>query len=315
MESGGNLVEVISQAVARKHIVEALYVSAVMVLLYDWLLVLPREIKYIWRASWNYTKVLYLFARYIPFVSTALLFRNQFALDPTPDSCRKTLESSCWISVIGINMTEIILAIRTYAVWNKDRRVGIGLALLLGLCQIPNAIIAEKFVRDINFIQNPFPEIYRGCVASRATKLIFVSWVIFIVMEGVVLVLMIISAVKTYRKHTSNFLNVIYVDGIRFYVYIFCVTLANILITVLLPIDFIGVGSSIEIVLHSNLACRLVVGLREASRSSEWRSDALELSGLPPNQNTVMFAHTNPPTNSSGTAWVDLEAQVEPSKR
>lgn len=33
-------------------------------------------------------------------------------------------------------------------------------------------------------VQNPFPEIYRGCMATRATKLIFVNWVIFIVMEG-----------------------------------------------------------------------------------------------------------------------------------
>lgn len=43
----------------------------------------------------------------------------------------------------------VVLAVRTYAVWNKDKRVGIGLVLLLGLCQIPNAMIAERFIRGI----------------------------------------------------------------------------------------------------------------------------------------------------------------------
>lgn len=40
----------------------------------------PQEVKYIWRASWNYTKVLYLFARYIPFACLSLLIRSKFCL-------------------------------------------------------------------------------------------------------------------------------------------------------------------------------------------------------------------------------------------
>jgi len=60
----------------------------------------------------------------------------------------------------------------------------------------------EKFVREIDCeyrldssfclqvlkplvdIQNPFPEIYLGCVALSATRLIVVNWLLFIVMEG-----------------------------------------------------------------------------------------------------------------------------------
>jgi len=44
----------------------------------------------------------------------------------------------------------VILAIRTYAVWNKDKRVGIGLALLWVAVQIPNGILAEKFLDEID---------------------------------------------------------------------------------------------------------------------------------------------------------------------
>ena len=103
----------------------------------------------------------------------------------------------------------VVLAVRTYAVWNKDKRVGIGLALLLGLCQIPNGIIAERFIQGLDcgyyfdffpflcaafmladakspllVIPNPYPEIYRGCVALGGTNLIFVNWAVFAVVEG-----------------------------------------------------------------------------------------------------------------------------------
>jgi hypothetical protein len=99
----------------------------------------------------------------------------------------------------------------------------------------------------------------------------------------------------------------IFYAGIRFYLYMFCVTFANVLVTLLLPIDFVGVGSSIEIVIHSNLACRLMVGLREAAHSSGPRSEVFELSGLPDSDDTVVFASTIRRRLSGESSWVDLE--------
>ena len=64
---------------------------------------------------------------------------------------------------------------------------------------------------------------------------------------------------------------------------------------------------SIEIVLHSNLACRLVVGIREAGKSSVQRTDAFELSDMP-TDDTVVFARVNRRVPSDESSWVDLEA-------
>ena len=44
---------------------------------YDRLLILPREAKHIWNASWNWTKVLYFLTRYIPFVTVASMLRSE----------------------------------------------------------------------------------------------------------------------------------------------------------------------------------------------------------------------------------------------
>jgi len=43
---------------------------------YDWLLTLPREVKYIWRARWNWSKALYLLTRYTPFANHLLGFQS-----------------------------------------------------------------------------------------------------------------------------------------------------------------------------------------------------------------------------------------------
>lgn len=136
----------------------------------------------------------------IPISAVRLTFTDsfpldQFALNPTPDSCRKVLQASCCrfpitspilpihltflVSVRGrgfwdrlhgkyvrqegsqttpnqtavliyLSTVAVILAIRTYAVWNRDKRVGFGIALLLAACQIPNGIFAERFLRSID---------------------------------------------------------------------------------------------------------------------------------------------------------------------
>ena len=44
---------------------------------YDWLLILPQEVEYIWRAPWNWSKVLYLLTRYISFAPLALGMRSE----------------------------------------------------------------------------------------------------------------------------------------------------------------------------------------------------------------------------------------------
>ena len=43
-----------------------------------------------------------------------------------------------------------VLMVRTYAVWKRDNRVGIGLALLFVLCQTAMGVIMEKWVSVAN---------------------------------------------------------------------------------------------------------------------------------------------------------------------
>jgi len=110
---------------------------------------------------------------------------------------------------LGLPFATVVLALRTYAVWGKDKRIGVGLALLLALSQIPNVIVLNRFIEGIGceyhvaslffphsttvparsksfllVVQNQYPELYRGCAFTKSTRLIFADWVIIAIVEG-----------------------------------------------------------------------------------------------------------------------------------
>lgn len=49
----------------------------------------------------------------------------------------------------------------------------VSVVTLLAITEIPLLVI-----------QNPYPEIYRGCIAIRATKIIYANWVMFTIVDG-----------------------------------------------------------------------------------------------------------------------------------
>jgi len=113
-------------------------------------------------------------------------------------------------SVIHLSVVAVVLIVRTYAVWNRDKRIGIGLALLFILCQTATGIITGKWIGAANCgccvasllfsimclrlrvlaelfllaVWNPYPEVYLGCIYNRGTRLVFANWVILSIEEG-----------------------------------------------------------------------------------------------------------------------------------
>jgi hypothetical protein len=49
-------------------------VACLSVLVYDYAIMMDREVEYIWKSDWNWVKVVYLAQRYIPFIEMFLYF-------------------------------------------------------------------------------------------------------------------------------------------------------------------------------------------------------------------------------------------------
>ncbi len=110
------------------------------VLIYDILLLFPTEINYVWLPRPLHPRLLlFAFNRYSPLVDTALTI-NWILQTATPALCHRFYSIVSPFVLIGIFTSQVILMIRTYAIWDRSRAIfwcfiGTGI-----LCFIPGVV-------------------------------------------------------------------------------------------------------------------------------------------------------------------------------
>jgi len=193
------------------------YVAAIALLIYDYLLTIYAEITLVWYSPWTYTKVLFLLTRYLPMANAYFILYDQLFLNTSADLCPKTFIVNIWLLTFGIISAEIILMVRTWAVWNRDRRIGLILVINLVGGVISSTVGAGLFMDSVTSLPSPYPG-FRGCFFSGTVKYLVQSIMTLVVMDAVVLILMMISAYRSYKCGNSPELsNVIHRDAILFY--------------------------------------------------------------------------------------------------
>ncbi|KAF9070510.1 hypothetical protein BDP27DRAFT_1510470 [Rhodocollybia butyracea] len=219
-------------------------VSSAVLFLYDWMLLLPVELEVVWSEKLQPSNVLYIIQRYMPFVDTiGLLFAVDFVQPIEPNTCRILYNTSAWMYLIGIALTEVVLTMRTCALWGKDIKLTIGLAIFFVACWILDAYIVHLFLDSQAYIPSPILRI--GCVIVGGKPILSVGWVIVMVYEAMILTLTLIPGVAffpasyTFRSGSwSALTTVVYRDGITYYLLLFGLSLANLLTVLLLPVSF-----------------------------------------------------------------------------
>jgi len=250
------------RAQEQRHIVDIVYVASAVILLYDLILTLHLEISLVWFSRWNYTKVLYLLTRYIPFAANALIIYSHLTPSPSSTICAGGFHAAGWLYLVGLDLAEVILAIRTWACWGRNKWVGIGLAVWTLLYQVPAVIFMYKFLASLQF-ESP---VLNNCFVVGSNRLLWGNWLVFLLGEGVTLVLMVIFAYRTSREgNNTPLVKLIYRDGLIFYVYLFCVTSINIALTLTLDNAFVALVSPVQSAIHSVLTTRIVLNIREAA--------------------------------------------------
>ncbi|KAJ4464095.1 hypothetical protein C8J55DRAFT_553103 [Lentinula edodes] len=260
--------------------------SSIVMFLYDWMLMLPAEIEFVWTASLRRPlNVLYIIQRYMPFVDTvAILFVVSFVQPIDSEACRILYNISGWMYITGIALTDVLLTARTWALWGKDIRLTIGLPVFFLCCWVPNFYIIHRFLRSQTFLPSPLPQEI-GCVILGGQPVLYLCWVLLTIYEAVILILMLIPGFRDFR--TGGWLTrVVYRDGIAYYIIIFIWSVVNVVAILLLPVNnfntllllcrskhlrltqhvFENLFSSYQRVMHTVLTSRAVLHMRSKSR-------------------------------------------------
>jgi len=251
------------QYLSQRQILNYSFLSSTALFIYDYILTLHIEIKFIWFSPWTYTKVLYLLIRYLTFIDTMLYTVEQTFLNVPIEVCRVIYPMSTWFMAVQIFLAEGVLCIRTWAIWRRNKVIGIVLTIVMATFLVVQSILVNRYVKSMEYPPIPYSQ-FRGCFVKKAPSDLWANFVLITIVDIIVLVPMVVSAWRSYQGGASSGLsNIVHRDGILFYIYLLCFSVVNLTITIAWPIDISPVLTSLQNTLYAVLTTRIVLNIRE----------------------------------------------------
>ncbi|KIJ23199.1 hypothetical protein M422DRAFT_39734, partial [Sphaerobolus stellatus SS14] len=150
----------------------------------------------------------------------------------SPHTCTLLYQISGWFIVWGGCLAEIILMYRTWAIWGGDKRIGYGLCIFFVVVVTPLIYFTHLGLPAISIAPVSFLTSQRltSCLVTEDRGVtILADYVIATFFETVILVLTFIKGLGHYRASSSSLVTTMYKDGYLYYVYLFILSLANVL--------------------------------------------------------------------------------------
>ncbi|TFY65696.1 hypothetical protein EVG20_g5397 [Dentipellis fragilis] len=189
--------------------------AASTLLIYDHLITLPNEENIIWGSRWTIAKVVFILDRYSAFVSVGLCVYADLVSNISTATCHALYIVNAWTLVLGFTVSEAILVIRTYAIWEEKKIVGCGLVVLLVAATVAMGVNTQKFMESLEFVSIsktlPHPE---GCFATYSDQ-IYIYCAIVVAYESIILCLTLIKGIQYFKAvgASSRLITSLYRDG------------------------------------------------------------------------------------------------------
>ncbi|KAJ7128658.1 hypothetical protein C8R44DRAFT_979272 [Mycena epipterygia] len=203
------------------------------VLIYDWLCTLNQEISHVRARPWSTGTLFFVLNRYLPFIDVFISLSAK--LTRISPECLTRIKIVAWLNTFGIFLSEVILMLRTYALWERKRAVLISMAILCICTVIPTAVFVQLELGSLEYV----PTDGVGCALARASSIIVFAYLMLMISETTIVVL---TAIKAYQASIS---------------------LANILVPILAPSMFSNWFATPQRVLHSVLCTRVLLLIRK----------------------------------------------------
>ncbi|KAJ3511005.1 hypothetical protein NMY22_g15794 [Coprinellus aureogranulatus] len=266
------------------------------VVLWDWIISLPREYRFVWRTRWTPVKLAYLFCRYwVITVVPYLLYC--FVVDHSRETCERIFRIPVALAMWNQVGSEFVLLIRTYAFFSRNVYV-----LMLLLSALSGVVAYQLYVDTTQMLLLPFfkPPFDKGpCLPMFQAPLRSFAWLLCcpLLFDTVVTFMTVWKAFHIRRRNggpNSRLIQTFLREGVFYYILI---SIANLIngIFYLQPRQVISaINIPLSVMLGPVLACRLILDLRERGSKTVAHSDS-----------TGIAAFT---TKSGGSQWLAVYA-------
>jgi hypothetical protein len=240
-------------------------IGTLAILIFDYCITFEDEVHWTWSRPWGLIRIIFTISRYLPFVGSGM---TAYAVlrpsGPCPASGAENI-----IHIISIVAAEGLLVIRTWAFWQKSRKLLIGLLIYSAATVI--GAVSMNLLPNHQLISNDASMIPGPCnfEASRNAALVYAILAQF---ECVILILTAYKWFHDYRDSEihSSIVATVYGGSMLYISCIIAITVTNVIIDAALPIGLSNMFDTLQIVIHSVVASRILFHLRSSdSRAHE----------------------------------------------
>jgi len=236
-------------------------VVSLAVLVYDYLITFSGEVQHIWGHSFSPITLVFLLTRYLPFVDSTLLFVHEYLNLSSVRTYSILFKLQVWFVTIGTALAAVVLVLRTCAIYRNKRRIIICLTILYALIVIAAIYSIQNFLTSLQFARG-HQTVGGSFFVASANKGIFVGYASLLAFETLVLFMTILKAKS--QRNESRLYRTLYRDSLQFYIYIFAVSLCNLLLLAFAPGEAKLLLTQFLRVAYSIFLGRIILNIRDA---------------------------------------------------
>ncbi|KAI0744806.1 hypothetical protein C8Q76DRAFT_13360 [Earliella scabrosa] len=247
----------IAQAVHDQRIISS---ATFALLLYDYILTLPREIEWYWRGRLSWASTLFFLNRYGVMLSHLPIMYKYYSGDSDSSSCEQLQLYHGAVSMVSQGIVSLLMVLRTYALYNFDPKIPI---LFTTITLIGGTVTTWALIQSMNAPDSGDQLHQNGCilVLPRSQGAHYaIAWSLALVFDVVVFCL---TLIRTFRQALACRDGLFYLmlrDGAIFFGILMILYLSNVLTFV--P-GYQGCLATTTNILSSVLMTRMMLNIRD----------------------------------------------------
>ncbi|KAG1809150.1 uncharacterized protein BJ212DRAFT_1484657 [Suillus subaureus] len=197
--------------------------------IYDYICSLHEEWTFLLWSRWTKVKVLYIIARYVPFLITTVHLYLAVAPDENTNKCQILVYIITSLGLISLTCSECLFVLRTYALWNKSK------ILLVAMLSSLFAVTVSSFIISFTSIIISYStgSAIPGCHQSFGSFSFFMPFTLMFVFQLVLVSLTLVRVIRSWRSARRPLYAILLKHNIFYYACGLFLSAVNVLVPLL----------------------------------------------------------------------------------
>ncbi|EJD44302.1 hypothetical protein AURDEDRAFT_114356 [Auricularia subglabra TFB-10046 SS5] len=247
---------------------KTVYAAVAAFFIYDFVITIGDEMELIWPSGFSVTEVLYYAARYTAWLEVieelAFWYGN---LDRR--RCQVFGGYHAFSVVFGMVMSQSLIIVRTWAIWNGKRSIKIAFILFCSACLAICAYLSVEWMNNTTFyVTGELSPVLRGCAISNPYIYVYVGWIMFCCSDMTLLALTAVRCWQHLQPGSARLTVSLYRDAFAIFFIVLMLAIANLVVTLTAAEHYQVLLYGVERMLYTILACRMMLNLRANARNT-----------------------------------------------